>query len=391
MEQEQNKSRLPVIIQPNFVTSARYDYSQMQKDFMYHFIEKMNGHMTKDKNMITDLFGNLVIEMDLKDICKSNNYAPMLEAIRDLQRKPISYSYDRNKDTYDVDTHLIASLIHKRGTGRIKIKTTEESLPFLSYIGSGFTSFNKETALSLQSYYAKRMYELCCRWKDKGFYRTTIKEFRKMMMIEDKFESISDMRRFVLDISEKMLTKDADYTYTYAMRKENGSKAFNWLEIYILSTKGEQVDKSAWYITIYNFLYSIYKDGTAVRVSDYLADNEYLKRTAERIVRLKKDIAAGKVKQHGLKQYVNMILEKDYQVPENITSTKEDRDKKKRKEKEIIKETESRVKAKRASETAEEVQKNMSIAELIKANEEKKNTPRGGKTQRIGELLKGED
>ncbi|MDR0698941.1 MAG: replication initiation protein, partial [Tannerella sp.] len=50
------------------------------------------------------------------------------------------------------------------------------------------------TALSLPSYYAKRMYELCCRWKDKGFYRTTLKEFRKMMMVEDKFANVSDLR-----------------------------------------------------------------------------------------------------------------------------------------------------------------------------------------------------
>jgi hypothetical protein len=383
--ENQSKSRLPVIIQPNAVTSARYDYSQMQKDFMYHFIEKMNSYMTRDKMPNADLFGNFIIELDLNVICKSNNYAPMLAAIRELQKKPISYHFNRDKDIYEVDTTLIASIIYRKGTGKVRIKTTEESLPFLSYIGTGFTSYNKVIALSLQSYYAKRMYELCCRWKDKGFYRTSISEFRKMMSVEDKFESISDMRRFILDKSAEMLTKDADYTFTYALRKENGSKAFNWLEITILATSGEKKDMSAWYIMIYNFLYGVYKDGTAVRVCDFLADQQVLKRASDRIARLKKDIEAGKIKKHGLKQYVNMILENDYQAPEHVTSSKEDKEKKKRKDAAIIKQMEEKVKVKREKEEAEKERPQM---ELFR-DEEMSGEKRGGETKRLGEFFKG--
>ena len=309
MEISDNQNRLPIIIQPNAITAARYDYSQMQKDFMYHFIDKMNKYMTKDHALLADLFGNVVIEIDLKEICKSGNYAPMLEAIRELQKKPISYQYDRNKETYEVDTHLIASLIHKKGSGKIRIKSTEESLPFLSYLGSGFTSYNKVIALSLQSFYAKRLYEICCRWKDKGFYRTTIKEFRKMMSIEDKFESISDLRRFVLDKSIEMLSQGADYSFTYTFRKENKSKAFNWLELNIMSTAGESGNANAWYSALYNVLYLVYHDSTAMHVCDYLAEKGELKKAAERFIRLKKDMDSGKIKTHGLVAYVNKVLE----------------------------------------------------------------------------------
>jgi len=44
------------IIQPNAITSARYEYSQMQKDFMYHLIDKMNKYMTKDHTLIKDVW-----------------------------------------------------------------------------------------------------------------------------------------------------------------------------------------------------------------------------------------------------------------------------------------------------------------------------------------------
>ena len=333
---ETNIENKPMIIQPNAITQARYEYSQIQKDFMYHFIDKMNMYMTKDHTVIKDLFGNVTIEMDLKDIVKSENYTPMLEAIRDLQKKPISYMYNRENSTYDVTTTLIASIIHKRGSGKIYIKTTEESLPVISFIGSGFTAFNKSIAISLPSYYAKRMYEICCRWKDKGFYRTSVLEFRKMMMIENKFKKNTDLEKNVLRLSEKILTERADLTFTYTFRRENGSKGFNWLELNIIRTTGENTtDKGVWYNSMYNILYTIYRDSRAMFICDHIATQNDLKRAAERFKRLYKDINSGAIKPHGIVAYVNRVLTDEYEVPAKMLISAEEKKKQKKAEEKI--------------------------------------------------------
>jgi len=62
------------MVQPNIVTNARYEYCQMEKDIMYHIIEALQTHMSKEKPMQSDLFGNIGIELEMKDICKSNNH-----------------------------------------------------------------------------------------------------------------------------------------------------------------------------------------------------------------------------------------------------------------------------------------------------------------------------
>ncbi|MDR0572654.1 MAG: replication initiation protein [Tannerella sp.] len=391
METSENQGKLPIIIQPNAITSARYDFSQMQKDFMYHFIEKMNKYMTKDMDFIRDLFGNLIIEINLKDIVKGENYTQMLDAIKDLQKRTISYHYNRKDGTYDVTTHLIASLVHKRGTGKITLKTTEESLPFISFLGEGFTSYNKVIALSLPSYYAKRMYELCCRWKDKGFYRTTLKEFRKMMMVEDKFINVSDLKKNVIDLSEKMLSKDADLTFTYALRKENGSKAFNWLELNIMSTGGKAGNKSGWYTKLYNILYHIYRDSTAMFVCDFIADRQELKRASERFTRLQKDIDSGKIKVHGILAYVNKVLESEFGVPESLTTSKLEKEKKKKKAEKIHARLVADKAAKDTSERAEMEKHKRSVKEIIEGMISGKNqeddTARMGEAK-IGDLFK---
>ena len=352
----------PFIIQPNAITSARYEYSQMQKDFMYHLIDKMNTYMTKDYNLIKDLFGNLVIEMDLRDIVKSGNYTPMVDAIKDLQKKPISYNYNRENSTYEVTTSLIATLIHKKGTGKILIKTTEESLPVISYIGSGFTSFNKVIALSLPSYYAKRMYELCCRWKDKGFFRTTIKEFRKMMMIEDKFLKHSDLEKHVLRLSEKILTEQADLTFSYTFRKENGSRAFNWLELNIIMTSGEKIERGVWYSSLYNILYAVYFDSRAMFICDHISDMQELKRAAERFKRLYKDIKTGTIKPHGIEAYVNRVLMDEYEVPASMLQSAAEKQKQKKAEARMAAIKANREEAARKKEEEKRANKQMDDA-----------------------------
>ena len=139
------------------------------------------------------------------------------------------------------------------------------------------------------------------------------------------------MRRFVLDKSIEMLSQGADYSFTYTFRKENKSKAFNWLELNIMSTAGESGNANAWYSALYNVLYLVYHDSTAMHVCDYLAEKGELKKAAERFIRLKKDMDSGKIKTHGLVAYVNKVLESEFEVPETITFSKLEKLKKQRK------------------------------------------------------------
>jgi len=114
------------IIQPDEVMSERYEYSQMQKDFMRHLVDKIS-------NMGKDLLGNFVIEVDLKDIVKKpENNSQMIDEIKDLMEKPIIYNFIRDNSRIEVKTNLIANLSYQKGTEKIFITMTEEGLRILS-------------------------------------------------------------------------------------------------------------------------------------------------------------------------------------------------------------------------------------------------------------------
>jgi plasmid replication initiation protein len=309
------------IIQPNAVTNARYEYTALQKNIMYFIIDAVQKHMTAERSELNqDLFGNFEIEMNVGDVAKGTNYEQIMNAVKDLMRKPISYYYNRQDGCYDVTTVLIFSIIHKRGSGKVLLKISADSIPALLYIGGGFTAYNKVIAVSLTSVYAKRMYELLCRWRDKGFIRMTLAELRKMLCIEKKFKQISELRCDVLDKSARMLKEGADYWFTYELKKER-SRSFNVIEIWVLGKV--QVEKRfEEYRRVYGFLYSVYSDNRAYDVTEYLLKNGYIVKACERLERLSRDLKDGKVKKHGLHNYLRVILIKEFKVSESYIEEK---------------------------------------------------------------------
>jgi len=307
-------------MQPNAVTYAQYDFCQIEKDIMYFIIDALQSYVKKEITVQHDLFGGIGFELQLKAMVKSKNHTKFLGHVRDLMKKPVSYVYNKEKKVYEITTVLVSSMTYERNSGRLVIKIPQEAVPVMLNITSGFTLYNRSVALTLPSVYAKRMYELCCRWKDKGFFRISLVEFRKMFSIENKHLKICDLREYVLDMAQKHLCEHADITYTYDLRKENGSRSFNWLYLWINchSIEESQKEKHKAYQIVFNFMYEIFRNSTATDIADTLLDNGDLKRAADRFTRMKTDIRNGRIKKHGINQYAAKVLHDDFKIPETL-------------------------------------------------------------------------
>ena len=314
----------------------------------------------------------------------------MLNAIKDLQKRPISYHYNRNNEIYDVSAVLVAAVIHKRNTGKITIKTTEESLPYIMWLGEGFTAFNKAVALSLPSLYAKRLYEICCRWKDKGFCRMPVKEFRQMMNIEDKYKQICEMRENVLDVAQKMMDETADVKFTYELRRENGSRSFNWLELRIDSRYETDKKTAELYQKVYTFIYMCYRDSRAFDITELLAHRFELKKAAERFGRMQKDINTGKIKPHGMQAYISTVLLKEFEIPDAMTGRGKAKADREKAAEIIIKAVEERKRKeaeKKAIEDAKKPDPKQIIMNLFSADDQKRTNEKSG-VKSMNDLLR---
>jgi len=384
-------------IQPNSITNARYDYNQIENDIKYFIIEAAQQYMAKDQTSFVvqkDLFGNLTINLELKKICKGKNHSYTVKQAKELVTKPISYNYNKENKSYDVTTALVSSVIYEKNSGQLMLRISPEALPALLWLGSGFTSYDKNIVLALPSIYAKRMYELCSRWKDKGFFRISLEEFRKMLYVDEVYMQICDLKANVLDIAQKYMNEQADLTFTYEFRKENGSRSFNWLYFWISGATNDpkNSEKQKSYRIIFNFLYEIYRNSKAMEITDLLANQNELNRAADRITRLKIDLNSGKVKKHGQEQYIKKVLIDDFKIPEKLIgeSIKAQKQREKRddqfvkqvqKQQKKLKEEEQMKKSKAKSKAK------ITQTDLISLFDDE--TKRDGKTKSLGELLQG--
>ena len=267
------------VIQPNSVTSARYDFTPLQKNIVYMIIKELQRHMSKEKYINQDLFRNFVVSVPITPLAGENNHAKVIEAAKELMQKPMEYSYSRNNRNYTVATVIIHTAKHEHGSDTVELYVPLSALSLLLYIGKGFTIYQLPIALSLKSKYSKRFYEFCCRWKDRGGYSMSVQELRQMLKLENKYRDIKALKDRVLDVAKKELKQSADVWFDYKMEKVK-SRSFNYIYFTIEHNdlKAKNASKGI-YPKVYNYLTIPFPpiiNDRAMRIADKLADNDQL-------------------------------------------------------------------------------------------------------------------
>jgi len=266
------------IIQPNRITNARYNFSAIEKNIIYCILEAMQKEMTFQQALFDR---SRKYTIDISKFMESNNYDYVLKEAEKLVKKTIWYNWKNDKGKInDTVTAIISSATKERGTGFLTIEVPEMALPVLLYIGAGgFTVLQKTIAISLKSKHSKRMYELCCRWKDKGGFNMSLDEFKKMLYVEKKYKDINKLRDQVLDVAKKELKESADTWFEYDLKKIK-SRSFNWIYFSLFQNdlKIKNAEKGL-YPNIYNFLLisfpSMFND-SAMHITDQLSDKGQL-------------------------------------------------------------------------------------------------------------------
>ena len=307
-----------LIIQPNKMTYARYDYTAIQKNIIYLTQANLQNYLTAHKEKLTlDLFNDYVITLQIKDLLRNagQGYSFIIDAVKDLMKKPIEYEYVKDKDKYSVVTTIVNTVKHKHGSGIVKLTISKDAVPFLLHVGGGYTAYQRTIVMSFRSVYSKRMYEICSRWKDKGGFSISLKEFRQMLSITDKYRQIGQLKMRVLNIAQKELKKSSDIWFDYEFKKIN-SRSFNVIDFKIHS-QGTKSDNdgldSGFYIFIYNFMSMAYSQSTdkLKNICDKISDNEQLEEFYRKMKRLERELNSNEKTQKDVIKIIHTIVKQD--------------------------------------------------------------------------------
>jgi len=204
--------------QHNAITTARYEYSELQLDIFLYLLSMLK----KDQK-------NGVYEIVIKDLSamtgKEYKYGYLRKATGEMGSRMFEVSTSKSYQ----QLWMFQRVEYMIGQGRIEIEFANPIKPYLFDLKDNFTSFQLYAALRLSSKYAKRIYAICSQWKDKGETQTfTLDELKKMLALLDdkgneKFERLSDFKRFVLDESVKQINLHTDLKIGYTLHKRGRS------------------------------------------------------------------------------------------------------------------------------------------------------------------------
>jgi plasmid replication initiation protein len=319
METEKYKGKLS-LVQPNKVTNARYQFSEREENILTLMISAIQDHMTDKKHIQTDLFNQPMITIDTNEFGEKTK-AKYWEAALSMRSKTFDFEYtNQNGNIEEVAGVLITTARNEKQTSLIHLVINAWAVPYLVYVGKGvgFTSYNKAIAIALRGEYTKRLYKLCKRWENRGGFSMSLDEFREMLMLENKYSKLKDLKKWVLDKSKERLQENADIYFNYSLAKIGGSRSYNQINFTIHGNnkKLKQGQKTDMYTLVYNMLcisYPNHKSSLAMDITDRLTQvPSKFEEMYRRMKKLKNDIDVVDKTLEDANKLIKYIMKNDF-------------------------------------------------------------------------------
>ena len=208
-------SKAVEIWQDNVLTVARYEMSETEKNILYMVVAQVKPGDSELKRYQVSV--NQMAEINRSTRLK-------MEAYRQATRKLMTRIFETTLPNGDfLQASFITSALYKKGTDIIEIGLSTEVRPFYVDLNQRYTKIQLAAAISLNSAYAKRIYEVLCMYKnmkDKTF-RRELNEFKTMLSIidqktgKDSYPNWTIFKQKILDVAVKEINGHTDITFTF--------------------------------------------------------------------------------------------------------------------------------------------------------------------------------
>ncbi|GMO37958.1 MAG: hypothetical protein Pg6B_10010 [Candidatus Azobacteroides pseudotrichonymphae] len=215
------------VIQSYILTTARYDFSVYEKRILYGIVECFQSELTGkklDKNFSINRKFNEYIDIVLpfSSVLLMNeedkHHSRVKKALCSLQDKKIIRENDKIWESFAL---VIKPKVYKHR--RIVTFTLhQEVYEALLDFSKGYRKYELKTAITFQSVYSMRFYELLSGQKKPLTY--SIEDLKAMFKLEKKYKDVGVFRSRVIDPAQRELDLKSPYSFTYKLEYENERK-----------------------------------------------------------------------------------------------------------------------------------------------------------------------
>lgn len=220
-----------LLLQPKSVTFGQYDISERQENILTLITESLQKHMTKEKPLNTDLFGEPYVIIKCDEAGGTNNKNKVIQAAKELIPKLFSFRWKGKGDKWVTSTGTIITTIHNvEDSNNLTITFNKWAIPFLLYYGEGAGGglFRKNVALTLRGNMTKRIYKMISAYKDKTRYEYPIETFRKDFNIGKSYSNSQIGKQILEPAMKRIKESNSDVWFDYELitkyKQDNGRK-----------------------------------------------------------------------------------------------------------------------------------------------------------------------
>jgi plasmid replication initiation protein len=208
-------SKAVEIWQDNVLTVARYEMTETEKNILYMVVAQVRKEDSPMK----------MYQVSVKEMASLTGSDELnFEAYKRATEKLVGRVFQTILPNGNLlQASFFASAEYKTGTGIIELELSQKVRPFYVDLNQRFTKIQLVAAISLNSAYAKRVYELLCMYKNmqNKTFKRDLAELKSMLGIIDQKtgkDIYPDWTKFqtrVLDVATREINGHTDIRFTY--------------------------------------------------------------------------------------------------------------------------------------------------------------------------------
>lgn len=310
-----------IISQSNALTSSRYDFSQTEKNVIYHIIKKVR-HDYVEGTMQRNLWNNLIVHInasDLAEIADEDHTKRARTALRNLRHKDIEIE---DEEGNWLNVGFINYSKYTARTKTYEVEVSKEIMPHLVELARNFTSYSLTVAISLKSKYSQRFYEWAHQYMGKNTkeFFLDIEDLRHMLKLGDGYSQKQDVKRKIINVAMKELKTayDDNRCELWLEYREQGRGSNTRFFFKIHTKEQDEAEKKRFEelrkleLYIYNKAKQIFKRdqkfcGRILKALDF--DPDKIQPVFDKLVKLEKDY-----KGQDLAKLFRYILREDFKI-----------------------------------------------------------------------------